>query len=278
MDVWGNGKSDLMWREGSSAEHQLWVIEEGALVATLPFEVPSTGWQLVGSGDVDGEGTDDLVWWDVWWDKKQKRVFIWVNWASPAGAIELTQGAGEEQWQPVGVGDVDGDGHADLVWYAKKEKAYYAWRLDAEGVLGVLEFDLPEKKWKFAGLGDFDGNGTADLLWQAKKTGYYVWLQDGAQTLEEGALGPPEKGWKLVGVGDLDGDGRDDLLWDHKKKTCHVWVMDGDRVREEAFLTEIEKGWGVAGIGDFDGDGIEDVLLQNKKALQARIAYIGVAP
>jgi hypothetical protein len=54
--------------------------------------------------------------------------------------------------------------------------------------------------------------------------------------------------------------------------------MDGDRVREEAFLTEIEKGWGVAGIGDFDGDGIEDVLLQNKKALQARIAYIGVAP
>jgi len=105
-----------------------------------------------------------------------------------------------------------------------------------------------------------------------------VWLMNGAQTLEEGALGPPKKGWKLAGVGDLDGDGRDDLLWDHQKAALHVWVMDGDRVREEAFLTETEKGWGVAGIGDFDADGIEDVLLLHKKDLQARIAYIGVAP
>ena len=274
MDVWGNGKADLLWRQGSSAAHELWLMDGGSVMAEVPFETPGKKWQLVGSGDVDGEGTDDLV----WWDKKQKRISIWVNWASPEGAIELTQGAAEAKWQPVGVGDVDGDGHADLVWYAKKERAYYAWRLDENGLASVLQFDPPGRKWKLAGLGDFDGNGTADLLWLDKKAGYRVWLQNGAETRVEGDLGLPEKGWKLTGIGDLDGDGRDDLLWDHKKQGCHVWVLDGDRVREEAFLMEAEKHWSVAGVGDFDADGIDDVLLQHKKDLEARIAFIGVAP
>jgi hypothetical protein len=63
-DFNGDGFSDLVF---TSAQHDLWLWtnnQHGGFVSTKIGTYPSN-WQLVGSGDIDGDGNDDLLWMDA---------------------------------------------------------------------------------------------------------------------------------------------------------------------------------------------------------------------
>jgi hypothetical protein len=61
-DVDGDGKADLVWREMSSGEVAVWLmngltIASSGLVGGVPLE-----WEIAGTGDVDGDGKADITW------------------------------------------------------------------------------------------------------------------------------------------------------------------------------------------------------------------------
>lgn len=60
-DFDGDGKSDMLWRNGVSGESIIW--KSGS--AAMPMDVasvPNTAWSLVAVGDYDGDGKSDLLW------------------------------------------------------------------------------------------------------------------------------------------------------------------------------------------------------------------------
>ena len=68
-DMDGNGKSDIVWHNGSDGSIQVWFMD-GARIAGRSNVVDENGdpifigppWQIVGAGDMDGNGNSDIVW------------------------------------------------------------------------------------------------------------------------------------------------------------------------------------------------------------------------
>ena len=154
------------------------------------------------------------------------------------------------------LGDVDGDGDADLVvvwnvsdWEAKREEA--GWMIATSDGLGGLvptrEVLLPSKEVspQIAG-GDFDGDGLLDLAFSQGLT-VELWHnrgEDGFETILQ-----LSDGW-LLGLADGDGDGDVDLLvvedLDDRWSNVTMWINDGAAgfAHSDRFVLDTEEELG----------------------------------
>jgi hypothetical protein len=99
-----------------------------------------------------------------------------------AGSRDTTSQA-DASWQLQGLGDLNGDGRADILWRSASSGELFAWlqngrQLSGGGSLGTLTAD-----WCVDRLGDFNGDGKADILWRAYTGATYVWMMDGLQAI-----------------------------------------------------------------------------------------------
>jgi hypothetical protein len=89
-------------------------------------------------------------------------------------------------WQIAGVGDVDGDGRADLVWRNTQTGDVAAWLMNGATVAQslVVSSGVP-LIWQIVRVADVNGDGKADLVWhntspQSIPPGAVaVWLMNG---------------------------------------------------------------------------------------------------
>ncbi len=273
-DLDGNAIADLVWRDTQTGDvwawlMNHWLIKEGLdyLRGRLASSVP-LAWQIVGVGDVNGDGLSDLVWRQtqtgdvaVWWAFIPDTLYVYLS-MNPgsvvASAVPLA-------WQIVGVRDLDGDGKADLVWRHSQTGDVAVWLMDGATVKKgpVVASGVP-LAWQIVGAGDLDGDGKADMVWRHTQTGdVAVWLMNGV-TVKQGpvvAAGVP-LAWQISGVGDLDGDGKADLVWRHAQTgDVAAWLMNGVTVKQGPVVASgVPLTWQIVKVGDVDGDGKADLV------------------
>jgi hypothetical protein len=176
-------------------------------------------------------------------------------------------------WKIAGIGDLNGDGHRDLVWQ-HDDGWLAAWFLQGTRVVmaGYLSINrMSDSRWKIRGVGDTDGDRRADLLWQNDADGSLaVWMMNGAQVGKTLMLSVPRQSvqaWQIRAVGDTNGDGMADLLW-HRSDTGElgVWYLQGARVTGTIPLSiaaMTDTNWRIAGAEDVNGDRKVDILWQH---------------
>ena len=71
------------------------------------------GWKIAGRGDLDANGTLDLV----WRDDETGDVAVWLLKGADVIRAPVISSGVPLAWRIVGVGDVNGDGKADLIWH-----------------------------------------------------------------------------------------------------------------------------------------------------------------
>ena len=110
-DVDGDGKADIVWRNTSTGDVAIWLMNGEQIASSgFPARVPLE-WQIAGISDVTGDGRADVI----WRHNTSGEVAVWemngltINSVRFPGSISIN-------WAIQGIGDVNGDGYTDLVW------------------------------------------------------------------------------------------------------------------------------------------------------------------
>jgi hypothetical protein len=268
------------------------------------------GESVSGAGDVDGDGHDDLLIGAPFYPDWGGRGAAYLVLGPVTGTLDLAVADAKLVGEQVrvddddiagssvsGAGDVDGDGHDDLLVGAyyndeggNNAGAAYVVLGPVTGILDLAFADaklVGEEGLDYAGSsvsdgGDANGDGRDDLIvgaWRNQEGGRfagaaYVVLGPLSGTLDlsladaklVGGGDRDYAGWSVSDAGDVDGDGQDDLLVGGDEAYLVLGAVTGtlDLSLADATLTGEYGGGGaydVSGAGDVDGDGHDDLLV-----------------
>lgn len=226
--------------------------------------------QLVGTGtalvppptDTDGDGIYDYI------D------------SCPAAYAQTTSGCPAPGAQ---LGDVSGDGKADIVFEHASTAMLYTWWMGN----GQLVGELPLNPGFAAGANtllvakdDFTGDGLVDLLFQNQVTGVItLWRMQGTAIVGSPVAIPVSAGqWRIVATPDFNLDGHPDILWQKFStgelyawyvswsSTGQLTYLGGNVLIDSADFPVFTSGadWRVVVAGDLNGDQRHDLLLQSQ--------------
>jgi hypothetical protein len=258
FDFTGDGRSDLLLRDPTSGEVELWVLQGTQVVKRSALPHLPYPWYLEATGDYDGDGTVDLL----WRHETSGQLSIWMvreGAVTGGGALEVAGMNLTRSWKVGGSADFDGNGIHDIVLTYPTKGVVKILTMDAAGVASIVPRTAPTPDWRVGATPDADGDGRAEILWENQKNRALSleWLDTPGQSVP---LVNPVSGWRLRGSADIDGDGRDDLLVRNPDtREVRAWLLDGAHVTPTAWSTKPgDKTWRYKGFGDFDGDGRAD--------------------
>ena len=176
-DFNGDGRSDVLWRNDSGAFGDWLGRADGSIAYNVAAGVTAVAnnWHIVGIGDFNGDGRDDILWRD-----DSGAIGNWL--ARPDGSFAYNAAAGvvgvPNDWHIAGIGDFNGDGRADLLW--RNDNGLLGdWLSDSNGAAtynaaaGVVAVGTD---WLVVAVGDYDGDGRSDILWRRDSGMLGNWL------------------------------------------------------------------------------------------------------
>jgi len=282
-DLDGDGKADLAVANGTAGTNTVSVFRNTgsgpgnvSYAAKVDFTTGSQPWS-VSVGDLDGDGKADLV----VANSAGNVVSVFRNTSTGAGIIsyaakvDLPTGI---RPQSVSIGDLDGDGKADLALANLNSNTVSVFR--NTGSTGSISFAA---KVDFAtgtaprsvSIGDLDGDGKADLaVANASSNTVSVFrnTSSGAGSISYAAKVDFATGTapRSVSIGDLDGDGKADLaVTNQSSNTVSVFRNTGSAgsINLSSFAAKVDFTTGTSpisvSIGDLDGDGKADLAVAN---------------
>lgn len=255
-DFNNDGISDLVWRESGSGNNGIWItndVQEGASVgfqAQLAIDTePNTNWAISGTGDFNGNGTEDILWRNF----ETGANGVWLMNGVKHRANRTIESETNTNWYIGGVGDPNGDGNPDLYWRDNSSGNNGIWYLNEDlsvrAKVSITGQDNPA--WQLVAVDDMNNDDTPDMIWRNDQTGSNgVWLMGGERGQEvseivslDDELNP---NWTIRGTGDFNGDGNADLIWRNVANGNNgVWLYDGDLGRRAtvSFETQDNTAW-----------------------------------
>ena len=227
-DFNGDGRDDILWRNTDGQISNWLATAAGGYTqnnANAAAVVP-IAWHVVGIGDFNGDGRDDIL-----WRHNDGTVSNWL--ATVAGGFTANDANAARfaptNWHVAGTGDFNGDGRDDVLW--RNDNGQLSnWLGTASGGFTLndsVALTMVDPAWRIAGTGDFNGDGRDDILWRHTDGTLSNWL--GTATggfVNNGSVSGTNVplAWSVVAIGDYNGDGRDDILWRHTDGTLSNWL------------------------------------------------------
>lgn len=297
-DVNGDGSDDIILNHITTMENVTYIglsQGDGNFAFLKPQRIEWARWhggKLV-MGDVDGNGRFDLIWNSL---SSPNRILVALAQADGTLDFQAVQEATNLARYEAQMGDVNGDGLADLIWAGAN-------RLTREVVVGLsngdgtftylhreqAQLDDGSGQYKLL-VGDVDGNGRSDLIWNALTRTNHTYIDtanlDGTFRFQDVRQTRSPSGWSsyTARLGDMNGDGRADLIWnvamagDNRTYTSPSLGNGLVDLVSRPFQDHPDQAeWGQFELllGDVNGDGKTDVIWNH--ASTDNPVYVGLA-
>ncbi|MDX2218409.1 MAG: FG-GAP-like repeat-containing protein [Burkholderiales bacterium] len=252
-DFNGDGKADLVFRNETTGEVSLFMMNGTAVSSGAGILPPNTGYRMRHLADFNGDGKSDII-----WQHSDGSVAVWQmnGGTATAGASLIGAGSG---WSPKHVADFNGDGNADILWQ-HLDGGVALWLMQGLNVLQGGEILAAGSGYVAEHVGDLNGDGKADIVWKSSNGGYSAWLMNGLSALQGGALVGGGTGYVITHVAEFNGDGKSDLLFRGSDGTVIMWQMSGLSVLVSATLPGTSTTRRATNARDYSGDGKADIL------------------
>lgn len=232
----GFNLASLAWT-GPDNQLYVWLSDgDGGKNSYIPHGVGSpyaVGWSLVGAGDFDGVGKDELLWRNnttgqiEWWQLDLTLTFKLggrqYHWAMETPApLAATSG-----YVPT-IADVNGDGYADIVWTNPNDNSVYVWINNQAGDFVRHRVADHQPGFVLYGAGDLNGDGKTDLIWTNPSTHQMSWWIMNGFTVADQEIRAVAPGYTMSSIADYDGDGLADILWVGNAGDVYEWQSTGN--------------------------------------------------
>ncbi|MFB6286088.1 MAG: FG-GAP repeat domain-containing protein [Candidatus Bipolaricaulia bacterium] len=292
-DVNNDGHPDLLITGNASPTRSrprtmLYLNGKGAAFREVESALPTVMGGAVAVGDIGSDGHLDLLLTGGRPEGRIATLYLGDGHGhfSEAGA-ELTGVAGGS----VSIGDVDRDGHLDLLITGRRRSrpnrtagspTATLYLGDGEGEFAEAAAGLGGVARSASAVGDVNGDGTPDLLIAgtdtsgAPSTTLYLANGSGGFTAANAGLTGLTEG--SASIGDLNGDGHADLLLtgrsvgERPSTELYLGSAEGTFARAEAGLPDVVAG--ATALGDVNEDGTTDLLITGEGPSGASITRI----
>jgi hypothetical protein len=229
VDVNGDGSLDLIWQHESDGRLAAWMLQSSRAIAGTalsPSVVTDVNWKIVGTGDFDGDRQEDLVWQHL----GDGRLAVWLmdGLTLREGTLLTPSQVSDLDWRIRAVGDLNGDGHPDLIWQHQSDGRVAVWFMNGLQSVGgelLTPSVVSDTSWQIVGVGDFISSGPfsgpdgrLDIVWQRQTDGLVsIWAMDGSTMI--GARELPwwlDANWSVRATGDINEDNGLDFVVQHQ--------------------------------------------------------------
>lgn len=181
-DLNGDGSEDLIWQNRKTGERGVWLMNglafSGQYVLLHPQTIPPE-WHIAAAADMNGDGKPDLIWQNL---RTGERGAWLLDGTRYTGWLPLYGSYIPVAWDIAAVADMNGDGHADIIWQQTETGERGLWTMNGASYTGWVSLYSAtiSTDWDIAAVRDQDGDGSKDILWQNTRTGERgTWLMNG---------------------------------------------------------------------------------------------------
>ncbi len=269
-DVTGDGRPDVVARAASTGVTSVYPGDRaGRLGAPVkPMRRLAGMNQLVGVGDLDGDGHPDLLGRDA----ATSVLYLFPGQGRGRfGARVRVSGSWGRYDATVAAGDLTGDRRVDVL---ARDRSGTLWLFPGNGRGGLRARTALPGRWGgfdlLAGMGDATNDGIPDLVARAARSKVsYIYPGDG-----HGGLAPRYGGFKMFGSvsylaigGQLTGSRGADLVGRGARGSLVFYANRG--TRNLGAVTDTGQRWPgsnlVRNVGDWNGDGHGDVMTRSRR-------------
>jgi hypothetical protein len=245
-----DGNHDLVWQNSQTGDARVWYMHGAAFTGQSDYLVQgqSPNWRLVGSADLNGDGTPDLI----WQNSQSGDVYFWLMKGHQRIAGGYIAHKVALAWKIVGTADLNHDGNSGLIWQNTASGDVVFWPMKGIFWSGAYTYIARGNAygWNVVGTADIDHEGNTDLIWQNALTGDVVyWHMNGTAFGGYSYLAHGSRTeWHVVAVMDMNNDTNSDLIWQNTLTgDVIVWYMNGISLINYDFVERGEPpAWRIA--------------------------------
>ncbi len=250
---------------GGGPHVRVFDFQENVLAQFFAYHPAFRGGVSVASGDVDGDGQDEIITGAGPGGGPHVRVF------SRQGEVKAQFFAYHPAFRggvSVASGDVDGDGQDEIITvpYSAKEVVVKIFDKDGKLRFKFLAYADNFKGGARVAVGDVDGNGTLEIITGAGPGGgphVRVFSRLGRILFEFFAYHPAFRGGVSVASGDVDGDGQDEIITGAGPGGGPHLIIYNYRgqIENQFFVFDPDSRSGInVAAGDIKGDGVVRIV------------------
>jgi hypothetical protein len=232
--------------------------------------------------DFNGDGLADIA----YWNESTGQAYSYI---SNANGTSFADGGSfntaPTAFKIVGVGDMNGDGRSDLVYWNETTGETHIALFNASGKLLLSSglFLTAGAEWRVVGVADTNGDRRADIVYWNSATGetfINLTAADGLTRMSGGFFNVSPLAWKVSGVADTNGDGRADVIYRNDATgEVFVWLTAAGGLSRSSggWINSTTLDWKIMGVADTNGDRRADIIYRNSSTGQLFVWLTGAS-